>query len=113
MHAAGGELEQIQFLLGHVSVATTERYLGWNQRLQHAVNDQNRHRNLGRRFHPMDDGHPEPNVPVGQLAGECEAGYADRMAAPRISVVLALEVQTNGKTAPTQAPSAVDPRDGR
>ena len=25
-HAAGGELDQIQFLLGHVSVQTTERY---------------------------------------------------------------------------------------
>jgi len=25
-HAAGGELEQIQFLLGQVSVQTTERY---------------------------------------------------------------------------------------
>jgi site-specific recombinase XerD len=25
-HAAGGELEQIQFLLGHLSVQTTERY---------------------------------------------------------------------------------------
>ena len=32
-HAAGGELEQIQFLLGHVSVQTTERYLGCKQRL--------------------------------------------------------------------------------
>ena len=39
-HAAGGELEQIQFLLGHVSVETTERYLGCKQRLRGAVNDQ-------------------------------------------------------------------------
>jgi integrase len=38
-HAAGGELEQIQFLLGHVSVETTERYLGCKQRLRLAVND--------------------------------------------------------------------------
>jgi site-specific recombinase XerD len=39
-HAAGGELEQIQFLLGHASVQTTERYLGCKQRLRGAVNDQ-------------------------------------------------------------------------
>jgi integrase len=38
-HQAGGELEQIQFLLGHVSIETTERYLGCKQRLQNAVND--------------------------------------------------------------------------
>jgi len=37
--AAGGELEQIQFLLGHVSVQTTERYLGCVQRISSAVND--------------------------------------------------------------------------
>jgi integrase len=36
---AGGELEQIQFLLGHVSVQTTEQYLGCRQRLKNAVND--------------------------------------------------------------------------
>lgn len=36
---AGGELDQIQFLLGHVSVQTTEKYLGCKQRLQNAVND--------------------------------------------------------------------------
>jgi site-specific recombinase XerD len=37
--AAGGELEQIQFLLGHMSVQTTERYLGCSQRIASAVND--------------------------------------------------------------------------
>jgi hypothetical protein len=36
---SGGELEQIQFLLGHVSIETTERYLGCKQRFQNAVND--------------------------------------------------------------------------
>lgn len=38
-HMAGGELEQIQFLLGHVSVQTTEQYLGCKQKLRDAVND--------------------------------------------------------------------------
>ena len=38
-HLAGGELEQIQFLLGHASIETTERYLGCKQKLRHAVND--------------------------------------------------------------------------
>ena len=37
--ASGGELEQIQLLLGHVSVQTTERYLGTKQDLVHAPND--------------------------------------------------------------------------
>jgi site-specific recombinase XerD len=38
-HVNGGELEQIQFLLGHASVLTTERYLGCKQNLEEPVKD--------------------------------------------------------------------------
>jgi integrase len=37
--AAGGEREQIQLLVGHASVQTTERYLGTKQDPVHAPND--------------------------------------------------------------------------
>ena len=38
-HVNGGELEQIQFLLGHATVLTTERYLGCKQNLKEPIND--------------------------------------------------------------------------
>ena len=46
-HVNGGEIEQIQFLLGHTSVLTTERYLGCKQNLEEPVNDR-----FGRLFAP-------------------------------------------------------------
>jgi integrase len=38
-HLAGGEQDQIQFLLGHVTIQTTERHLGCKQKLRIAVID--------------------------------------------------------------------------
>jgi site-specific recombinase XerD len=38
-HSNGGEIEQIQFLLEHASIQTTEHYLGCKQNLGHPVND--------------------------------------------------------------------------
>jgi hypothetical protein len=38
-HNSGSELDQIQFLLGHVSEQTTKRHIPCRQRLRAAVND--------------------------------------------------------------------------
>jgi len=45
--AAGGELEQIQLLLGRASVQATERYLGTKQDLVQAPNDEGGRFSLG------------------------------------------------------------------
>ena len=50
-HGCGGELEQIQFLLGHASVQTMERYIGSKQKLQDAAND--RLGDFGRKRHGL------------------------------------------------------------
>ena len=60
-HAAGGELEQIQFLLGHSSVQTTECYIACKQRIGKAVNDRIEIQCIER--NSTDD--PEPPVPSG------------------------------------------------
>ena len=36
---AGGDIEQIQSLLGHEDISTTVLYLGTNQEIRQAVND--------------------------------------------------------------------------
>ena len=39
LNSPDSDCQQIQFLLGHASVQTTERYIGSKQKLQDAVND--------------------------------------------------------------------------
>jgi hypothetical protein len=73
--AAGGELEQIQILLGHASVQTTERYLGTKQDLVHAPNDGIRFRVA---VHDPGSDRIPPHLPRGQ-ASLC-GGYSPRTA---------------------------------
>ena len=79
-HTNGGELEQIQFLLGHASVQTTERYLGCKQNLGHPVNDL---------FDLRTDGQPQENdgeSATVKASDACRKGISarDRMPPRRI-----------------------------
>jgi len=69
-HDRGGELEQIQFLLGHASVQTTERYLGCKQNLGHPVNDL-----FDLRMDAKQQAKPEESVPANRTNGAVEKGY--------------------------------------
>lgn len=51
----GGELEQIQFLLGHVSIQSTERHLGCKQ---HPIGGQRQNRDRTERTRMTNDGLP-------------------------------------------------------
>jgi site-specific recombinase XerD len=72
-HDSGGELEQIQFLLGHASVQTTERYLGCKQNLGHPVNDRFR---LNTLVSPQ--AHSESGVGKGPVAMTSRQGIECR-----------------------------------
>jgi len=63
-HDRGGELEQIQFLLGHASVQTTEHYLGCKQNLGHPVNDL-----FDLRTDTQQQAKPEERVPANGASG--------------------------------------------
>jgi site-specific recombinase XerD len=81
-HSNGGELEQIQFLLGHASVQTTERYLGCKQNLGHPVNDLFDLRTDGRRSQENDDESDtvKASDPVEKASGQgvqCSHGGAE------------------------------------
>ena len=80
-HSSGGELEQIQFLLGHASVQTTERHLGCKQNLGHPVNDLSELRTEGRPHENDDESAtlkaPDPVEKASGLGVECRHGGPD------------------------------------
>jgi site-specific recombinase XerD len=80
-HDSGGELEQIQFLLGHVSVQTTERYLGCKQNLGSPVNDRFKLRaDMQSRtviVEPGAVGRPTPVETIPRQGIECRHGGSD------------------------------------
>src|ERR1700680_4339496 len=78
-HSSGGERGTIEFLLGHASVQTTERYLGCKQNLGHPVNDLFDLRTDGRRSQENDDEsvRAKASDPVEKASGqgiECRHG---------------------------------------